>query len=362
MKINTQNRIFRGLTVCVLLCALIVLTLSPAAFAASTTTYWGEVVVSTLNCRSGPGLSYDIVHTYSTGDKFVIIGETNGTVDGYVWYQNERGWVAQTGGLKISTGSSYTDYICAYDPYGELSWEHECTMPNPDFQYHLEVDNEGYRITCDCGWWYYKNITQSIDPETGEELYVFLGLDTDGDWEFDLKPGQTKDLPNRATGEYRQYQILEVIGSANLDTPTVTLQFGDAENNLIAEYTFNWSVDVHVEAYGIVMVGNDGTKKIHYCENDFLLYDRLSDFFLGDSPVRYQVDLSIKDMNGVQVYRHVEFGFTLAPPGEGGLGPLEWVTSVVRNVCDFISDILDFFGLSFIFTDEDSPFRFLMGG
>lgn len=365
LKINTQKRIFRGLIVSALLCALIVATLSPAAFAASTSVCYAEINVSVLNVRTGPGLSYDVAYSATTGDIINLTGDT-ATADGYTWYKVSGGdeyWIADTGGWTLVNSSAYEDTICAYGVYGDLAWSHTCVSSDPDWSYYLEVQNDGYYIRCDCGWWYYRLVGQACD-DNGQIIAYFIGLDTDNDERVDLKPGQTKELPNRANSDLRPYQILEFMDSLDKDTPTVTITFATSDNDLIAEYTFIWWVDVYVESYGVRMVGMDGTEIIHPVDYDFMLYDRFAEFYLGDEGARYKHgDLLMQTLEGDYVFRHVQYTFTLAPVGEGDIPILEWITYITRSISEIFSELFNnFFGLTFIFTDENSPFKFLIGG
>ena len=361
MKVNIQKRkrIFKGAILSLVLCAVILSILSPVALAA-TTTYGYCEVMATINVRRGPGLDYAVVTQYTAGTTFMGWAEDYIEADGYKWYWCPDGYIAQTGGLKFYTTEVAYDVITAYDPYGEKRWEHDCEgNGNPNWGYHITVDDEGYRVNCDCGWgeYYYVGYIVEDDP------LVFIGLDTDNDEIVDLRPGETKFLPNRATSDLRQYQILEFLDDPDKVQPTVTLVFRDKDNKKIAQYTFNWSVNVHVESYGVVMVGNDGLKKIHYVDGDFLLYDRFNEVHLADVPREYDALFQGTYMlYDDPEWRNFTFNFTLAPVGEGGWGPLEWVVHIARSITDFVTDLFDFFGLSFIFTDEDSPFRFLLGG
>ena len=362
MKFKNHNRIFRGIVLCLVLFSFSLSVLTPFAFASSTL-FYAQVNVSTLNVRTGPGLSYNVVYSAGKGEILRLTGQVD-FADDYTWYElaDTGFWIAETGGWTFVSTSVYEDNIAAYDAYGSLAWQHTCVGDSPDWYYHIEVYNEGYSVRCDCGWWEQRIIPSQYDSD-GNVILCFIGLDTNNDERVDLKPGQSKKLFNRSNTDLRPYTILEFLDNPNVDTPTVTLTFATADNDLIERYTFIWWVEVHVEAYGVVMEGMDGTKKIHYVDGNFLLYDRADGLFLADNIRKYE---TLKQYNGreyIQIAeRHMEFFFTLEPPGEGDLGPVEWVTHVVRSLTDFLAQILDFFGLSFIFTHEDSPFRFLIGG
>lgn len=366
MKVNIQKRkrIFKGAILSLVLCSIVLAILAPGAYAATTGYAWCEVL-ATINVRNGPGLGNDVVTQYTKGTKFICWEDDYVQADGYKWYQCPDGWIAQTGGLKFYIEQVAYDVITCYDPYGEVRWEHDCEgNGNPNWGYHLTVDDEGYRVNCDCGWGEYYYVGYAIsDDGDGTTKLVFIGLDTDNDEIVDLRPGQSKFLPNRATSDLRQYQILEFLDDPDKQAPVVNLIFRDGNNKLLAVYTFNWSVEVHVEDYGVVMVGNDGLKKIHYVDGDFLLLDEISDVYLADTPRIYDVFVNYGTKVIINDYGS-EWGipFILAPVGDGGWGPIEWVVHIVRSIADFVVDLFDFFGLSFIFSDEDSPFRFLIGG
>lgn len=255
------------------------------------------------------------------------------------------------------SGSVTSDCISGYDVYGELAWKHVCTLTDPDCMYHLEVVEDGYYIRCDCGWWYRRYVPITYD-ENYNPLLVFLGLDTDNDEFYDLMPGQSKDLPSRAGSDLRPYLILEFFGPANQDTPTVTIRFVTKEGKTIEEFTFDWCVEIFIETYGIVLKDYYGYERIYYVDYDFLLYDVQNRLYLGEDGEKY-ASLSYVD----EIFRHVVYEFTLEPVGEGHASAIEWVIYIVRSICDSIYDLFtNFFGLKFIFTDDDSPFKFLMGG
>lgn len=360
MENKKTNRIFRGLTVCVLLCALIVVTLSPAAFAAYSDEIIAVVNVSPLNVRTGAGLSYSIAYQVHTGDVIQLTGTTK-VADGYTWYQISGGdgyWIAQTGGWTLQDNTGYYDRISGFDADGESVWEHYCSNESDDWYYYLEVEIEGYYIRCDCGWWYYRTVDRYIDVSSGDEAYIFLGLDTNGDWIYDLKPGQEKKLPSRADGIMRQYQILEFFGAANLDTPTVSVVFATVDNEVLYERTFGWGVGIYIDSYGVALEDQFGNEYFFPVDYEFLLFDRSNQLYVGDQQLWYSID---KPLFGD--FRHLTIVFTLEPVGEGDAPPLEWVTYTVRSLLDGVRSLLkNFFGLGFIFNAEGSPFKFLIGG
>ena len=367
MNIQKRKRIFKGVILSLVLCALIISTLSPAAFAASSAYGYAVVNVSILNVRTGPGTDYDIAYALTTGDIVYLTGQI-GEGDGYTWYELTGGngyWIADTGGWALHVGGVYEDTINAYSATGVNVWSHTCHGSTPDWSYDFEVYNDGYYVRCtNCGWWTRRTIPYAYD-DNGQPIARFIGLDTDNDERVDLFSGQSKRISCRADGSLRQYQILEFFDSLEKDTPTVTLLFGDADGELIASYTFDWWVDVYVEAYGVRMVGADESEIILPVEYDFMLQDLTTDVYLGDVGARYKHgDLGLTELfTGEKIGWHVEYGLTLAPVGEGNIPLFEWIIYQVRNISDVVTNIFDsFFGLFYIFTDEDSPFAFLIGG
>lgn len=350
-----------------LLCALLVSVFAPCVYADVQSGLVGTVVGNSLIARNWPGTDQTEMHRYQKGDTFLLDDTSVVQKDGYTWYKTEDGWwVPHTGYLQITSGSTaYTDNIVCYDGEGMKVWEHKCTSTNPNFMYHLELFDDHYMVSCDCGWWYRRNVVTHYNSNVdgSMEALSFIGLDTNNDERVDLLPGQKKDLPNRSASSLRSYEILEFYDQANRVTPTVTLTFATADNEVIAKYDFLFHVFVHVEPYGIVMEGMDGSKKIHYVDGDFLLLDRVAETYLGDNVRKYE---TLKQYNGLHAVLPaqfcMEFVFTLEAPGNGDFAPLEWVVHITRSIVDFISELFDFFGLGFIFTDENSPFKFLMGG
>ena len=365
LKINTQKqmRIFKGVTLSLVLCAVVISVFAPFAFAA-TSTWFGCEVLATINVRRGPGLDYAIVTQYTAGTTFTADVETYIEADGYKWYQCPDGYIAQTGGLRFFELETSWDVISGYDAYGQCRWEHQCcgstdmTDIDPNWGYVIDCQDSGYNVFCDCGWSKWCPISFELDPDTGGFKYIFIGLDTDGDERPDLFPGSKRRLKNRASSDLRPYQILEFLDNPDKDIPTVTLHFcNKSKSEVYASYTFYWDVDVHVEDYGIVMVGNDGIKKIHYVEGSFLLYDEAMGVHLADTVRTYE---AMKQYNGTEqtilASRHMEFIFILAPPGEGAHGDFEHIIAGIRDIFNSLPNIFtDFGGLGDVFTDEDSP-------
>ena len=370
MNIQKSKRIFKGVTISLVLCAFVFSILAPFASAAIITSSPYCEVLATINVREGPGLNYEIVTQYTAGYKFWCDWENERTyvvADGYTWYECPDGWIAQTGGLRFFYLDEYVGTIYGYDAEGQERWGHECTgTSNPDWGYRITVDDAGYRVVCDCGWWRYCSISFIIDPETGDFMYDFVGLDTDGDEQIDLRPGQSRKLKNRSNSDLRPYRILEFMDDPNKDPATVTLHFREPDVGLIASYTFNWSVTLHVEDYGIVMVGNDGEKIIHYVDGDFLLYDRHIGVYLADTPHEYVPNKIYGNDNGDLISgadRHQHFNFWLAPPGKGEWGDFEHVIGGIRDVFSDLGGFFDDFGgLGSVFTDKDSPIYKLTNG
>ena len=83
------QKTFRGLTISVVFCALIISTLSPVAFAASSSYGYAVINVSVLNVRTGPGTDYDIAYELSAGDIVYLTGQI-GDGDGYTWYELDK--------------------------------------------------------------------------------------------------------------------------------------------------------------------------------------------------------------------------------------------------------------------------------
>lgn len=363
MKVNIQKRIFKGVTLSLVLCAVILGILSPVALAATSTMFMCEVT-GNVNVRELPDADSDIVTTYQAGTTFM--GDPENWVayeDGYYWYWCPDGYVAQTGRLRFYEVTQDYDNICAYDPYGSQRWEHECSgNDNPDWGYNISVDEGGYLVSCDCGWseYFYVSYVISDDGDYGNQYteLVFVGLDTDNDEIVDLRPGEKKFLPNRANSELRKYQILEFLDDPDKLPPVINLQFRDGDNKVIAMYTFPWSVEVHVEPYGVVMVGNDGIKKIHYVDYDFMLHDETLDLYLADTPRVYDVFTEYGDKVIIGEGHGDEwcFVFILAPVGEGPWSGFEYIINVIRNAFSGVGGLFSDFGnLGSVFSDEDSP-------
>lgn len=358
MKRNNLKRIFKGVVLSLVLCASFITFFSFPASAAVITEYYAEVTSSYINVREGPGLSYPVVTQYPKGFWFYAVAADYYEADGYRWYACPDGWIAQTGGLRFASREVSFDTLSLYDGYGELRWTHECSgTDNPNWGYHVDALEAGYRIRCDCGWWKQEYIYLSGGSVTGEGDIIFIGLDTDNDEVVDLRVGQSKFLPNRANSDLRPYSLLMCYDSAEKDTPTVTLHFSNKDYSKVVSYVFNWSVDVHVEDYGVVMVGNDGVKQIHYVDGDFLLYDRHMGVHLADKVRTYKTLETYKgNEEVVPAARHMEFVFILAPPGEGVHGDFEKIITGIREICGNIGDFFgNFGGFDSVFSDEDSP-------
>ena len=374
MKINTQShkRTFKGLTLFFVLCALVITWLPFSASAASSTMLMCEVT-ATINVRELPTLKSDIVTQYTAGTKFQGSAEDYvAYADGYYWYWCPDGYIAQTGGLRFYETTVYWDSISGYDAYGQEVWSHECSGSvgldpvSSNWGYTIDCLDDGYTVTCDCGWFKWCPISFELDPDTGGFKYVFAGLDTDGDEQIDLRPGVKKKLPNRANSDLRPYRILEFLDDPIKDPPTITLIFRKPlSTSIIAYYTFNWSVDIHVEPYGIVMVGNDGTRVVHYADGDFMLFDMQLGYYLSDKPHTYEGNKSNGSIgNMVNPQRYHQFAeFELGAPGDGRYGVVE---DVIDDLRDIFTDIPNFFedfgGIDNVFTDQDSPLTQLTGG
>lgn len=368
MKVNTQKRIFKGVTLSLVLCAVILGILSPVALAATSYTEYVCEVLGNVNVRSGPGTGYGVVTQYTKGTTFLATQEDYFEADGYKWYSCPDGWVAQTGRLKFHTSVISREYISCISPSGALSWGHICNGDGSDnWGYYVEVLHDGYWFSCDCGW--KTRVTfprkQIFDPDDGSllsEIY-FQGLDTDNDERVDLYPGQSKKLPNRVNSDLRPYTLLEFYDESVVDVPTVTIVFVDAERNEIERYTFNFSVDIRVLDYGVEMVGNDGTYVLHELKGKYIVTDLASDIMIADSWRRYQVDYSIKDFWGNPYDAHPQYGVMIAPPGDGPNGPLENIVSDLKGFFGTLNDFFgEFGGLNGIFTDEDSPVHKFLDG
>ena len=111
------------------------------------------------------------------------------------------------------------------------------------------------------------------------------------------------------------------------------------------------------------MVGFDGFESVYFIENDFLCRDLDSDVILGDGGLHYEIDQSLVDLIGLPLFRHMEFCFVISAPGEGGRAPMEWIIYICRWIGDYASEVFSkCFGFVLLFTDDDSPFKFLLGG
>lgn len=233
IKQKKQLSEFNILNISVIVCALIICVLAVFCYfshdvdAASSVYYsYTGTAVTNLNVRSGPGTDYKLVRVIYAGTSFPLTGEHYN--DGQRMYWRLDGaaeeWV--TGGtnganlnVKTTINTLYEDTIKGYAPNGSVPWEHDCTQSRPLWYYHIDVNNYGYVITCDCGWFYERNASLNSGVDTMDDSYVFLGLDTDNDEFYDLKPGQSIDLPCRANNDMRPYIISEFWGSTANDPP-----------------------------------------------------------------------------------------------------------------------------------------------
>ena len=359
------QKVFKGLTIALSLCAFCISILSPAAYASEASWGTGHINVGPINVRTGPGTSYDIAYSVNVGDVVELTGETASS-GGYTWYRLVGGdgyWICQTGGWTLNVTPA-SDTLTCFDSYGAEVFAHVCDGDGVEnWGYTVEVDAMSYTVTCSCGWGY----TKACKPfysyygdGSVEYRYYFLGLDTDNDERVDLYPGQKKFLPNRAGSELRPYTLLEFYDHES-EPPTVTLVFGDAKRNEIARYTFDWTVTVYVESYGLRMVGNDGLQVIHYVDHEFICKCLTLDTHLGDVGMTYKTG-TIKDQYGIPLQKHMEYALVIMNPAEDNMNPIDWVVYIVRSISDSIYELFtNFFGLKFIFTDENSPFKFLMG-
>lgn len=355
LKTNIQ-KIFKGASLSALIFMILLSTLSPTAFAASTSTVWAEVIVSRLNCRSAPSLSADIVHEFHAGDKFQVTGETAEKYDGYIWFECEFGWVANTGGLRFYDATTYTDNISAYDIYGQLSWEHECSRPTSTFEYQFEVFDDGYTVRCACGWWLNVDCPSFMvgDGSSVEDTLIFLGLDTNNDEVIDLRPGDTKVVKRKYADNLRDLQIWEFYGPENYDVPSVTLDFYNEDGSLFKSIEFQWGAYVYVDNSCIIFEDLYGNKQTVFIDYEFLVYDELNKSFLSDVP-RYFTFPGDED----GMLRHFTWEFSISKVGSKAWGPVGLFYYLCRQLTDPVADLFDFFGLTEIFTDPDSPFVFL---
>lgn len=355
MKVNIQKAV-KGVSLFALALFVFFSTLPLPSYAASTSTVWAEVMVSRLNCRTIPSLSGDIVHEFHAGDKFQIIGETAEKYDGYIWFECEYGWVANTGGLRIYDSTTYNDSMAAYDIYGQLSWEHNCTRPSSTFEYQFEVFEDGYTVRCACGWWLNVDCPSFMvgDGSSVEDTSIFLGLDTNNDEVIDIRPGDTKIVKRSATANLRPLQILEFYGPENYDVPSVTLDFYNEDGSLFKSFEFQWGVYVYVDKSCIVFEDLYGNQQKIFIDYEFLVYDELDKTFLSDVP-RYLTFPDDED----GMLRHFTWEFTISKVGSEAFGPMGLFYYICRELTGAVAELFDFFGLTDIFTDQDSPFVFL---
>ena len=358
MRMNTQKRIFKGVILSLALCAVVISVLPPVVFAATSTEYICTVL-GNVNVRSGPGLSYEVVTTYSSGKTFPAVVEDYIEADGYRWYLCPDGYVAQTGRLKFDYYSVWTDTFTFVSPYGAED-THTCFGDGTaGWGLELTVVDGGYWIHCDCGFsqgrFWPREQYHDSQGNLVSDIY-FQGLDTDNDERVDLYPGQSKRLTNRSGSSLRPYRILEFFDDAAKDVPTVTLVFVDKDRIELARYTFAFSVDVRVYDYGVEMIGNDGTYELYEYPFGYLVTDLTRGFPLADRGWRYQVDYTIKDFFGNPSEKHPEYGFMVADVGDGPNGHLEKIIAGLWGMGEGLEEfITDFGGLNDVFTNDNSP-------
>lgn len=348
-------------------CVLAPLLVAPASAATPEATLIAEVTVTQLNYRNGPGLSYSVTGCFSLGDVVSLTGETV-DADGYTWYRcatADTRWVAQVDSMNITpiSPTGYTDTITGYDAYGDVVWEHTCTQNTADWYYHFEVKNQSYIVSCDCGWFYERKCPIWLF-EDGSYESIFLGLDTDNNEFYDLKPGQSKDIPCRANSEYRPYQILEFYGDTNNDPPTVTMCIW--ENGVSQEYVFNWNVKVELKSYGLQFTGSDGNIEIHRISGEYMVLhtnrpNGADDVYLAtDKIYEFKHGQLLDEDPWFGDGRHVAYHLQVTIVDFAEMSPLDWITYISRKVGTWLEDLVGLFGLGDHVTDEDSPFTQLI--
>ena len=351
---------------CVFICVISVcFALAPEADAAANDTYlYTGTAVSNLNVRSGPGTDYRLIRTISAGTTFRLSGEQYNDGVRVYWRLYGEAEELVTGGtygsnltVKVSQLTTYTDTIKGYAVDGSIPWEHTCTQSVPEWNYHIEVGSNSYRVICDCGWYYERNPWEDVFlPEDGYDDFVFLGLDTDNNEICDLKPGQTIDLPCRANNDYRPYLIAEFLGSTANDPPTVTVGFFDVDGNELGKYTFNWWADIHVESHGIVMVDMNGKRLVHPVYGEFMLWYDFGEYYLDENPRRMKHGSLFGAADIWEDGRHVEYRFTIKMVTNEDMSPLDWVVYWSKQIGNWVSDVFNFFGLGELLYSADSPF------
>ena len=372
-----KRRLIKVVSMLLVLISVSVIFMTPLVSAASTDyapsdTNYVATALASLNIRTGPGTSYDIVGSVDVGDILYLTNYETDSAGRKYWKLAGGGnrWVSQG-----SSGHNFTpvmledtdfraDTITGYDIFGQQSFVHVCWQKFDLWYYHIEVKAKSYIVSCDCGWWSEIDCvsTSYIDPD-GDGVFdtlqygFFLGLDTDNDEMLDLRPGEKKDLPCRATSDLRQYQILEFFGQGDTVPPSVTFEIFDKSSNYIGTYTFDWSAYVRVESYGIVFTDKDGFRKICPLNGHFTVYDESHQRYVLDEELFYQHGSL---MDSTEYHRFFRLTVTYLDIDKST--PLDWAVYLMNKLGNMLFSFFNFFGLSEFFTADDSPFRFLFGG
>lgn len=351
--------------VCVVLVAALCLCFAPSADASIDTSnyHWEATALVTLNVRSGPGTEYTLLRTIPVGTTFRVLPVEK--IDGsYTWSRidsTEEEWFCLRTPDKFYVeinkvvDSIFIDTIKGYSSDGSIPWEHTCSQSVEMWYYHISVTSEKYTVTCDCGWSISRYPFKGIDPDYFVEP-VFLGLDTNNDEQYDLKPGQSIDLPCRAGGNLRPYIISEFIGENYVEPPTVTVAFGDSNYNELAKYTFNWDCTMEITSYGIILIGNDGTRTLHPVNGEFMVWYIHGEYYFAEGKKYHLKRSDALDLDGAFTERHVEYGFVIKMVKAEEMDPLDWITYYSKQVGETVTNIFNFFDLGGLLGADDSPF------
>lgn len=355
MKVNIQKAV-KGATLFICILSLLLINVCGFASAAVETHVYAEVTVKYLNVREGPGLNYPVVTQYFQGERFYANAGDYIEADGYKWYVCPDGFIAQTGGLKFVDYTTYTDTLIGYDMYGVQKWHHICTNVTEDTEYYFEVGGDYYEVRCDCGWWTYVECPKiTLNVGTAYETpVIFLGLDTDNDERIDLRPGDTARIPTRAFTSARDLLVTEFYGDEFDDTPSVTINVRDADGNILHAYDFHWGVHVSTGSSSIVFEDFFGNQTICYIEPGSMVYDSLNDFFLSEEPHWYSIKGAVDPL-----LRHWTVDLVVTSVEENPVGLMGFIVKYTREIFGSFHKVFDFFNLSFIFTDENSPIYFI---
>lgn len=326
-----------------------------------------KINVSELNVRSGPGLSYSVVQTLTSGDIIYLSGTTK-QADGYTWYQafpDTNAWIAYTGGWSWTNCSFVTERILAGDLYGDLAWDHTCSYITGvnDGDYRIRCSEYNYTITCACGWVYTHHPVYEVENAQGVVVARFSGLDVNGDGFVDVAPGETLALPKAFPVDRNDYLLWEMYEKPPADQPdrTVTITFANKDHELVAQYQFSGGVFIKALDGHIEMTDLSGKVTNHYLVGTYLLFDRLGNYYLGDIGALYTYADHPEASDG-----NVEYVFTIVEYKtvfDDDLSLWDRIIATIESSVDTIASFFtNGFGLTWIFTDERSPFAFIFAG